>query len=309
MQGITRPLEALRGGIARLSAGEAVRLDVESDDEIYDLAASFNDMTDKLAVYANEIRRSASENERILTELLVASRIQRMLLPDDSDGREIAGRRLYGRMTPMKEVGGDFFNYFPLGRDSFFFVVADVSGHGVPAALFMMVANFALQSLVRSEPDVARAFSALNNHLCERNSESYFVTAFAGVFDASEGRLQYVDAGHNPPYIKSAMGRFHQLPCDVNLVLGGMPDIEYRSSEAILKKGDVLCVYTDGVTEAMNERGEMYSEERLAETLEGSDDDPQVLVVRALADVRSFAGGAEQSDDMTMLCVKFYPYG
>jgi sigma-B regulation protein RsbU (phosphoserine phosphatase) len=228
-----------------------------------------------------------------------------MLLPGGRDG-ELRGGRIFGRMSSMKEVGGDFFNYFSLDDDRFFFVVADVAGHGIPAALFMMSAEAALSCLVRAEPDLERVFRMLNARLCDRNSEGYFVTAFAGIFDSSDGRLRYLNAGHPVPFVKTGGSGFRALPYDVNLVLGAFEVEEYRAYDFFMQKGNVLCVYTDGVTEAMNADSEQYSAERLVKALDSAgSDDPKALADHIFADVAKFTDGAEQSDDITALCVRF----
>jgi len=184
-------------------------------------------------------------------------------------------------------------------------VVADVTGHGIPAALFMTFVESTLSCLVRADSDLERVFGALNNRLCDRNSEGYFVTAFAGIFDSSDGRLWYVNAGHPAPFVSTEKGDSRALPCEENVVLGAFNGEEYKSSEIFMQKGDILCIYTDGVTEAENAKSERYSAERLIEVLDRGADDPKVLTDRIFADVAGFTGGAEQSDDITALCFRF----
>jgi sigma-B regulation protein RsbU (phosphoserine phosphatase) len=306
---IASSLSKLNREIRRITEeGFTSRIKVNFPEDLREISASFNDMTDRLAVYAHEIQKIAGEKERIRTELYVASKIQKMLLPDCKEG-ETGGCEIFGWMAPMKEIGGDFFNYFPIDEDRFFFIVADVTGHGIPAALFMMETDAALKILVRTESDIERIFAILNAQLCERNSENYFVTAFAGIFSASSHRLRYIDAGHNPPYFKSNFkprsDGFQPLPCQVNSILGGLENEEYKALEIVVEEGDVLYIYTDGVTEALNGDSEMYSAERLVQALNSAGDDPQTLMGRVFADMQKFTGDAEQSDDVTMLCIKF----
>jgi sigma-B regulation protein RsbU (phosphoserine phosphatase) len=240
-----------------------------------------------------------------------------MLLPDREEIRA-AGCEAFGRMIPMKEVGGDFFDCFPLGDDGpdgeagerFFFVAADVSGHGVPAALFSMAAGTALYSIARVEPDIGRIFTALNAHLCGRNRENYFVTAFAGIFDPASRKLRYVNAGHPPPYVRSVGGCFRALPGEPGLVLCAFGGVEYEAYEMLMAHDDVLCVCTDGVLEALNEKSEMYTAKRLIRTLDEAAGVPGPIipadiVERVFADVQCFTRGMEPSDDVTMLCVRF----
>jgi len=303
---IVKPISELSGEIRRISDGGFTdRIKVTFGDDLRELSESYNEMTDRIAAYSSEIRRIAAEEERIRTELNVASKIQKMLLPGDQDG-EFGGCRIFGRMTSMKEVGGDFFNYFLPDGKRIFFVVADVTGHGIPAALFMMSVESTLSYIVSTESDLERAFGMLNARLCERNSEGYFVTAFAGIFDSSDGRLRYVNAGHPPPLVRTQNGGFHILPCEVNLVLGAFEGVEFKSSETFMQHGDVLCIYSDGVTETMNANFEQYSTGRLIAALDDvSADDPKELVGNIFTNVAEFAGDAEQSDDITVLCVRF----
>jgi sigma-B regulation protein RsbU (phosphoserine phosphatase) len=236
-----------------------------------------------------------------------------MLLPEAGDKNKDADVEIYGRMIPEKEIGGDFFNYSFMEGGRLFFVVADVSGHGIPAALFMMVADLLLLSLIQIGPDIGNAFTMLNHRLCEKNREGYFVTAFAGILETATGRLQYVDAGHNPPYVKSAAlspdGGFRELPCDVNFVLGGLDGIVYTSRETTLRKGDFLFVYTDGVTEAMNGDLELFSKRRLEAALtsvidENPDATPKEMVERVFEEITRFSGNTEHTDDVTMLGIR-----
>ncbi|MDR3231575.1 MAG: serine/threonine-protein phosphatase, partial [Synergistaceae bacterium] len=167
------------------------------------------------------------------------------------------------------------------------------------------VAGSALKNLVRAEPDIERVFTMLNARLCERNSEGYFVTAFAGIFDSSTSRLRYINAGHPLPCIRLEDGVFRPLPCEVNLVLGGFEDARYSALETSVPTGSVLYVYTDGVVEAMNEKAGMYSVERLVRALGSTCDDPRKLVEHVFEDVTHFVGDVAPSDDVTMLCVRF----
>jgi sigma-B regulation protein RsbU (phosphoserine phosphatase) len=321
---IVKPLSELSEEIKLISAGGfADKLKVDFGEDLRDLSESFNEMTDRLAAYSAEIQNSAAREEHARTELQVASKIQATLLPDGEDVRA-AGCEAFGRMIPMKEVGGDFFDCFPMGGgksdgnnggrgvspEKFFFVVADVSGHGIPAALFTMAAGAALDSLVQVEHDIGKIFTTLNSLLCRRNRENYFVTAFAGIFDRASRTLQYVNAGHPPPYIRSGNSGFRALPGEPGIVLGAFEGVAYEAQEIVIKDGDALCVYTDGVPEALNEKSEMYSAKRLVQTLDeaGSAPGPIIpadIVERVFTDVKDFTLGLDPSDDVTMLCVKF----
>ena len=303
---IVKPLSELSREIRRISEGGFTdRIKVALGDDLRELSEAYNEMTDKIAAYSGEIQRIAATEERIRTELNVASKIQNMLLPGVEDG-ELGGCRISGRMVSMKEVGGDFFNYFSLDGNRFFFVAADVTGHGIPAALFMMLVESTLSCLVRTEPDLERVFEKMNSRLCDRNSEGYFVTAFAGIFDPSDGCLRYVNAGHPPPFMRFENGDIRALSCEANIILGAFDGEKYKSSEFFMQRGDVLCIYTDGVTEAMNENGEQYTDERLIAAIgDAGISDPKALTDHIFADVEKFADSEEQSDDITVLCVRF----
>jgi serine phosphatase RsbU (regulator of sigma subunit) len=303
---IAKPLSEMGREIRRISEeGFTSKLKVYFDEDLRDLSEAFNGMTDRLAVYSDEIRQIAGREEQVLTELRVASKIQRMLLPDEGVKTE-AGCEIYGCMVPMKEIGGDFFNYFPLDGGRLFFVVADVAGHGIPAALIMMVTNAVLESLVLAESDIERVFAMLNERLCKNNSENYFVTAFAGIFDSASRTLKYVNAGHPAPYVKPASGPARALPCGGNVALGAIEGQGYASGEIAMREGDILCVYTDGVTEAMNGDFEMYGWNRLLQTIDGvSVPCPKTLAKRIFSDLSLFTGNSAPSDDVTVLCVEF----
>ena len=259
-----------------------------------------------LSISFIERKRSMDqERSRLQSELEVATVIQQSLLPritDSNPGRpEIA---LSASMTAAKEVGGDFYDFFPLGDDRLVVIIADVSGKGVPAALFMATAKLVLQSSIRDNPDLETAVKAANDELCAGNQAGMFVTAWIGVMELRSGRLDYVCAGHNPPVLITAAGADY-VRCRSCLVLGAFEGTTYRKESMTLNPGDRILLYTDGVTEAQNGKQELYGEDRLRSCLSsleeaGSDDVIQGL----LTDVSSFVGNAAQADDLTMLCLR-----
>ena len=208
-------------------------------------------------------------------------------------------------MHTAKEVGGDFYDFYLLGEDKLAFLIADVSGKGIPAAMFMMTAKTLIKSLVESGIDASEAFTRANNKLCENNEAGMFVTAWLGILDLNTGLMKYVNAGHNPPLIKRNGTYFEYICSKPNFILAGMENIKYKANEIQLSPGDEVFLYTDGVTEANNITYELFDEDRLLESL----NEKKSLTVKQLCnkvinDVDRFVGNALQSDDITMLAVK-----
>ena len=251
-------------------------------------------------------RKMTLERARLQSELDAASVIQHSLLPPISD--KYPGRKeldLEGFMKAAKSVGGDFYDCFFVSGDKLAFLIADVSGKGIPAALFMASSKLTLQNCVRDIPDLAEAIQAANDAICSRNEAEMFVTAWIGTLDLTTGRVDYVCAGHNPPILITEAGPEY-LRHRSGFVLGGMEGIPYKPQHLVLAPGDVLFLYTDGVTEAENARKDLYSEERLQDCLSKLDSHEVRAAIEAVRmDVAAFVKGVDQSDDMTMLCLKY----
>lgn len=246
------------------------------------------------------------ERERMKSELEVASVIQHSLLPELSErypGRpELAIR---ASMEAAKEVGGDFYDAFFVDQDRIAFLIADVSGKGVPAALFMASSKTILQNCIRDVPKLSEALARANDAICEKNELDMFVTVWAGVLDLRDGSLRFVSAGHNPPVLLRE-GKAEFLKIKNGFVLGGMEGVRYRENELRLAEGDALFLYTDGVTEAATGENELFGNERLLACLGGcGTEDAQAVLDRVKAAVDGFVKDNEQFDDMTMLCVKW----
>lgn len=273
------------------------------------LAAAFKKMMQDVEYYIGGITRIAAEKERIHAELQVASQMQADMLPDS--GKILAGSReftLCAKMLPAKEMGGDFYDFFMVDEDNLAFLVADVSGKGVPAALFMVVAKTLLKNRTRSAGCAAQAFTDANKGLCQDNYNDMFVTAWMGVLTISTGRLVFVNAGHTRPLIRQKNGSYTYLTERSGFVLAGMEDVQYTQQELYLEAGDALFLYTDGVTEANNTEHRLYGEERLARVLNKEPDLPPQETLNAVwEDVMCYQGEAEQFDDITMLA--FYYKG
>jgi sigma-B regulation protein RsbU (phosphoserine phosphatase) len=213
-------------------------------------------------------------------------------------------------MCPAKEVGGDFYDFFFIAEDKLAVVIADVSGKGIPAALFMMISKTLIKNLTLSNSNLAEVFVKANNSLCENNDAGMFVTAFLGVIDFKNKKLSYINAGHNAPLIRRDGGNFEWLPVKRNFVLAGMDNLNYVEQEIQFGKGDILVMYTDGVTEAVNKDLELFSDNRLLAHLNSAMFSADLSVLEIVESVKhgvdSFAAGAVQADDITLLCVKFF---
>ena len=256
--------------------------------------------------YIERQREITIERSRLKTELEVATVIQHSLLPPITDS--YPGRKelsVAASMDAAKEVGGDFYDLFFVDRDRLAFVIADVSGKGIPAALFMATSKTIIQNCVRDHSSLSEAIAAANEGLCRNNTAEMFVTAWIGVLDIPTGTLNYVCAGHNPPVLISD-GKPEFIKRRGGFVLGGMDGMQYREQTLSLRKGDRFFLYTDGVTEAENKAHELFGEEKLAACLkanaEKTSDEILADVKRAL---NAHVNGADQFDDITMLCITY----
>ena len=256
--------------------------------------------------YTEKQQALTLERERLRSELEVASVIQHALLPTLNEkypGRlEIA---VSGSMQAAKEVGGDFYDVFFVGADKLAILIGDVSGKGVPAALFMASSKIVLQNCIRDNPKLSKALFEANNQLYEKNEADMFVTLWAGVLDLQSGSLSYACAGHNPPVLLRD-GKAELVKSRGSFVLAGLEDTLYQEKQLQLQEGDLLFLYTDGVTEATTKDKQLYGEQRLLDCLAGcSELDVQAMLERVKRSVDDFVQDNEQFDDMTMLCVRW----
>lgn len=305
---ISDPLKRLEADVRRISEGNfEQRTQVSTDDEIGSLAESFNYMTDSIQRYIADLKEITAKEERIAGELSAATSIQASMLPTDFDA--YAGYQefcLYATMNPAKEVGGDFYDFFMVDERHLAIVMADVSGKGVPAALFMVIGKTLIKDHTQPGKDLGEVFTEVNKLLCESNSEGLFITAFEGVLDLVTGELRYVNAGHEIPYICRKDGKFEPYKIRAGFVLAGVESMKYKCGEVRLDVGDKLFQYTDGVTEATNAADELYGMDRLTATLgRYSDLAPNELLAKVKEDIDGFVGEAPQFDDITMLCVEY----
>ncbi|MBQ7796418.1 MAG: SpoIIE family protein phosphatase [Lachnospiraceae bacterium] len=245
------------------------------------------------------------ERERMKSELEIAAKIQSGYLPK-SFGKfnKMPDVHIAARMKPAKEVGGDFYDVFQIDEDRLCFLIADVSGKGVPASLFMTVAKTHIKNYMSLDMPLAEMAERVNNQLNEDNDEELFVTVFICVLDVKNHTLSFVNGGHNKPCISRAGGAFEMMDCKVDFVFGMMEDMPYREQKTTLMPGDKFYLYTDGVTEAFNDKEELFGDDRLVETLNRHMDiagEPDRLLDTMYEELHTFANGADQSDDITMV--------
>ncbi len=247
------------------------------------------------------------EKQRIASELDVATHIQTSMLPCIFPAfPEYREFDVFASMTPAREVGGDFYDFFMIDESHLAIVMADVSGKGIPAALFMVIGKTLIKDHTAQGADLGDVFAKVNNLLCESNSEGLFITAFEGVLDLETGEFRYVNAGHEMPFICRAGGEFTPEKIRPGFVLAGMEETKYRQGSMILGEGDKIFQYTDGITEATNINNELFGMERLAESLNRVKHKNSKEITEAVkADVDAFADEAPQFDDITMLCLTF----
>ena len=307
---VTKPvgkLTAFTQEITKTSKFENQHIEIKTGDEIQSLSESFNFMLVELENYIANLSKVTAEKERIGAELDVAKHIQASMLPcifpAFPDRSEID---IYATMEPAKEVGGDFYDFFMVDDRHLAIVMADVSGKGVPAALFMVIGKTLIKDHTTPGRDLGKVFTEVNDLLCESNSEELFITAFEGVLDLVTGEFVYVNAGHEMPFIYKSGGNFEPYKIRAAFVLAGMEGMKYRAGSMMLEPGDKIFQYTDGVTEATNINNELYGMDRLGEILNkvklGT---PHEILPAIKKDIDEFVGEAPQFDDITMLCLEY----
>ena len=285
-------------------------LAIETGNEVEAIAKSFASVVSELDRYLEEIRNVTAEKERIGAELNVATKIQADMLPSIfppfPDRNEFD---IYASMDPAKEVGGDFYDFFLIDDDHLALVIADVSGKGVPAALFMVVAKTLIKNnALMGIKTPAKIFEKVNEQLLESNEESLFVTVWMGILTISTGKMICSNAGHEYPVIKRKDGDFELIDDEHGIPLATLPDMEFTDYELELLPGDVLFTYTDGVPESSNEEEELFGTDRMIKNLNDDKENVDVRDVneRISAAISAFVGKAPQFDDITMLNFNYY---
>jgi len=310
---ITLPIKSLLTASKEIARGNLdYSINIQTGDEIEELGLSVNKMAADLKDYIADLQSITAEKERIGAELDVATKIQTSMLPCIFPAFPHRNEfDIYASMKPAKEVGGDFYDFFMIDDHTLGIVMADVSGKGIPAALFMVITKTLIKNTAQtvsiggSGKNPKEVLEIVNNLLHENNDADMFVTVFLGYFDIPGGKLTYVNAGHNPPLIKRAGENFDWLKTKQGFILGGVEDITYKQYEVVLQSGDDLLLYTDGITEAANNEEELFSEQRLLESANNAKDLPLKDLTESIKqDIDNFTEGAQQTDDITMLILR-----
>ena len=306
---IVSPINEMAREVASLNDSNPLfrmKNDYRTDDEIEVLAESFADISAKTQSYIKHITEITAEKERIGTELELATKIQADMLPNIFP--PFPGRKeldIFATMEPAKEVGGDFYDFFLIDDDHLAMVMADVSGKGVPAALFMMMSKILVNNNTMLCDFPNEVLERVNDQICKNNEEDMFVTVWLGILTISTGHVIASNAGHEYPVIKKKDGEFELLKDRHSFVIGGMPAISYRKYDFELEHGGTLFLYTDGVPETTDADNVMFGTDRMLEVLNSDPEaDASKVIHNMYAAVRKFAGDAPQFDDITMMAVK-----
>ncbi len=283
------------------------RIELHTGDEIEELGDAFNSMISSLDAHIKNLNAVTAEKQRIGAELEVATKIQASMLPCIFPAfPEREEFEVYATMAPAKEVGGDFYDFFMVDEENLAVVVADVSGKGVPAALFMVIGKTLIKDHMVSGKNLGDVFTEVNTLLCEANNGELFITAFVGVLNLKSGEFRYVNAGHEPPFISRNGGAFALRRIRAAFVLAGMEGMRYKEGVFHLEPGDKIFLYTDGVIEAEDIHHTFFSKERLQASLSrASNQPPEAILASVKHDIDIFVGDAPQFDDITMLCMEF----
>ena len=286
---------------------DVIQLDIRTNDEVSDLYQEIRYMENRIIDYTENLTAVTAEKERVSTELRTASQIQESMLPSIfppfPDRNEFD---LYASMTPAKEVGGDFYDFFLIDDNHLAVLIADVSDKGIPAALFMMSAKILINDRAQLGGSPGEILTAVNAQICKSNKARMFVTVWMGILDLKTGVLTCSNAGHEYPVLRGNDGVFRIYKDKHGLVVGALAKSRYQNYEIQMMPGDAVFVYTDGVPEATNASGDFYGLERMEQMLNTlSDCEPQHILEGIKADVDAFTGEANQFDDLTMLCLKY----
>ena len=298
--------EASRFAEENVQAAVKLRETIKNTDEIGDLAGAIDRMEEQVQDYVDNLTKITAEKERISTEMTLATRIQEAMLPSTFPAfPDRTDFDIYASMDPAREVGGDFYDYFLIDGDHLCLEIADVSGKGVPAALFMMASKIILANNAMMNLSPAEIIGRTNAAICSNNREEMFVTVWLGILELSTGKLRAVNAGHEYPAVRKPDGCFELLKDRHGFVVGGFDDEVYEEYELTLEPGAKLFVYTDGVAEAMDRERNQFGTDRMLEALNKDPAaSPEQLLKNVRASVDAFVKEAEQFDDLTMLCLE-----
>ncbi|MFA5147001.1 MAG: PP2C family protein-serine/threonine phosphatase [Candidatus Omnitrophota bacterium] len=301
---VTGPIKKLAEGTRHVAEGDLYyEVGIKGGDEIAGLAESFNIMSRRLKKYIGELERTTAEKERLLKELEIAKDIQQSFLPLSAP--VINGYDIAASTFPARIVGGDFYDFIPVEKEKWGITVADVSGKGMPAALFMALCRTVLRASTIGKLSIADAIVKANQLIVEDSRTNLFVTLFYALLDSKNNRLEYVNAGHNPPLlIREAKNDIVLLKAQ-GIPLGLFPQTSISTAEIGLESGDVLAIYTDGVVEALNGNNEQFGTERLSRSVtENRSLPPRAIIEKIQDELKSFTGDEPQFDDITLMVLK-----
>lgn len=297
---IINPIDKLIKIAQKISKGEDIKILIEKPEEFAQLALTYDKMT-------NDIKAITRERAKFHMELSIAKSIQASSLPNVFPPfPQIKEFDIFASMEPAKEVGGDFYDFFFINETEFMFVIADVSGKGIPAALFMMTVKTLINNFSQIGYSKKQLIETINKKICEINKQDFFVTMLSGIVDIKTGKMSVINCGHNLPLIKRNDGKYEYLQLDSNIVLGVFDDAKFEIYETTLNSGDIIYTYTDGVTEAINADNEMYGEEKLYDCLNDIEEtDPTIIAKKVKSSIQNYTNSIPQSDDITMLIFKY----
>jgi len=308
---LTSPVSLLCTGARVIGSGEyqtsVINPVAKRNDELGELARTFQDMVESLKKHMKELERTTAAKERIESELRVATEIQTGMLPRTfppfPDRKEFD---IFATMAPAREVGGDFYDFFFVDENKLCFNIGDVCGKGIPAALFMAISKTLLKTEALRGLSPEQILTRVNDILYPDNDLSMFFTGFCVILDTENGEILFANGGHNPPLICIADGEFQFIPMSKSLVVGVMPDAKFESQKLVLKPDDVIFMYTDGVTEAVNPEEQLFSSDRLKNCLSNLKGRGPTYIINAVrAEIEAFTRGMPQYDDITMLALRF----
>ena len=297
---VMKPINLLINIANKIRKGEDVQIKIEKPKEFAQLALTFDKMT-------TNIKTITKERARINSELSIAKSIQTSTLPNIfppfPDKQEFD---IYATMEPAKEVGGDFYDFFFINETELLFLVADVSGKGVPAALFMMTVKTLINNLAQIGYNPKELIQIVNKKICETNKQGFFVTMLLGIINIDTGKTNIINCGHNLPLIKRNNGNYEYLQLNSNIPLGVFDNTEFEIYETCMNPGDIIYSYTDGITEAANINNELYGEERLYNCLNNTEEtDVEKIAQKIKSSIQEYTEYVPQSDDITMLIFKY----
>ena len=297
---IINPIDKLTEFAHKIGKGEDIQIKIEKPEEFAQLASTFDNMT-------KDIKSITQERAKLNSELSIAKSIQASSLPNVfppfPERKEFD---IYASMEPAKEVGGDFYDFFFIDETKFMFLIADVSGKGVPAALFMMTVKTLINNVSQMNYSPKQLIEIINNKICQTNKQGLFVTVLMGITDINTGKTSIINCGHNLPLIKRQNGGYEYLQLESNIALGVFENSEFEIYETVLNPGDLIYTYTDGVTEAINNNNEVFGEKRLWDCLNNiSNTTPTEIAQEVKTSIKEYTDSNTQSDDITMLIFKY----